>query len=143
MIVRVAGTNLPGRSWSCYGNIHVGVQRKAEAVDLVPGDAGVAQWAFEVDVKADGDFRGPYVQGRRGERFVYLSWGAVDAAGTFAMFGRAKLMLGAVDPEIVRAADVPGHTLLATLALTAGDGGPRRAAVRPPAISWSAEPAGD
>jgi len=140
MNVRIAGVNLPGRNWSCYENIHVGIQRRSEVVDLVPGDAGEATWEFEVAVTGDGDFRGPYVQGRRPDRFVYLSWGTVDANGTFAMFRRAKLMLGAIDTDVVGAADAAGYTLQATLALTGAGGAPRCAAVRPPAISWSAVP---
>lgn len=138
MIVRIAGVNLPGRSWGGYENIHVGVQRKAEPVDLVRGDAAEATWEFEVDVTETGDFRGPHVQGRRGERFFYLTWGTVAGAGSFTMFRRAKLMLAPVDPAVIAAAAKPGHALVATLALTGGDGAPRCASVRPPAITWEA-----
>lgn len=136
--VRVVGVNLPGRTWGAYDNIHVGVQRKAEVVELVPGDAGEAVWEFEVDVVAGGDFRGPFVQGRKGERFFYLSWGTVDAGGGFTTFRRAKLLLGAVDAGLMEAAQAPGRRLHAALALTDGTGGPRCAAVRPPAITWTA-----
>jgi hypothetical protein len=142
MIVRIAGTNLPGRSWGGYENIHVGVQRKAEPVDLVPGDAGEARWELDVNLTEDGDFRGPHVQGRRGDRFVYLAWGTVGPGGIFTMFRRAKLMLAAIDPAVLDAACEPGNALHATLSLTAADGGPRCASVRPPAISWTAQPAG-
>ncbi len=142
MDVRIVGVNLPGRSWACYDGIHVGVQRRAEPVDLVPADAPEAVWDLDIGVIPDGDFRGPYVQGRRGERFLYLTWGAVDGVGGFAMFRRAKLMLGAIDAGVVAAAGEPGQRLLATLALTDAKGAPRCAAVRPPAISWTAAPAG-
>lgn len=139
--VRIVGVNLPGRSWCERDDIHVGIQRKAEVVDVRPADVGEAVWEFTVDVAGtdpDVDFRGPHVQGRKGERFVYLSWGTVDANGGFEMFRRAKLMLGAVDPDVVRRADRPGHRLVGTLGLTGGDGGPRCAAVRPPLIDWAA-----
>jgi hypothetical protein len=84
------------------------------------------------------DFYGPYVQGRRGDRFVYLSWGTVDDDGTFAMFRRAKLMLDAVDPSVIAAARRPAAHLVGRLGLSGGDGSPRCAAVRPPGIDWSA-----
>ena len=58
---------------------------------LVAGDAEHAEWVTEVRV-ADGDFRGPAVQGRKGGRFVYLTWGTWTGE-TFSMFRRAKLML--------------------------------------------------
>ncbi len=55
------------------------------------------------------------------------------------MFRRAKLMLTAVDPAVVLAADADGRRLVGALRLTGGDGGPRCAAVRPPAIEWTVE----
>jgi Family of unknown function (DUF5990) len=149
MDVRIVGVELPGRTCSdprpggsVYENVHVGVQRRQEVVDTIPGDARVAKWNFAVDPAVrDGaiDFRGPFVQGRRGDRFLYLSWGSVDENGRFEMFRRAKLMLDAVSPDLVHAADEPGHRLVGTLGLTHGDGMPRCAAVRPPDIAWTVE----
>ena len=151
MEVRVVGSNLPGRSWGdprpsgCrYENIHVGIQRRSEVVETVPADAGAATWDLTVDVVDDGstvDFRGPYVQGRRPDRFVYLSWGTVDGEGRFEMFRRAKLMLDALDRDTVRAANRAGSRMEARLGLTGGDGGPRCAAVRPPSVDWVVAPA--
>lgn len=137
MDVRIVGVNLPGRTWGPYDNIHVGVQRRTEVVDLVAGDAGEAVWEFPVE-PAGGDFKGPHVQGKRGERFLYLSWGAVGADGRFAMFRRAKLMLAAIEPSVLESASQPGYRLVAALSLTGGDGAPRCAALRPPAVSWTA-----
>ncbi len=148
MDVRIVGTDLPGREWGdrrpegCrYVNIHVGLQERREPVQLRPADAREVVWDLEIDVVArDGalDFRGLCVQGKRRERFVYLTWGTVSD-GDFTMFRRAKLMLGAVDPAVVRAADADGRCLVGTLRLTGSDAGPRCAAVRPPAIEWTAE----
>ena len=69
--------------------MHVGVQRKQEVVEQVAGDAPSATWTFDVATKVgpDGaiDFAGPFVHGKRGERFLYLSWG--DGSGdAFTMF---------------------------------------------------------
>jgi Family of unknown function (DUF5990) len=149
MDVRIVGVELPGRRCAdphqgglVYENVHVGVQRRQEVIDTIPGDAPVATWNFAVDpVVRDGalDFRGPFVQGRRGDRFLYLSWGSVDESGRFEMFRRAKLMLDSVSPDLVHAADEPGRRLVATLGLTHGDGMPRCAAVRPPDIAWTVE----
>ena len=149
--VRIVGIELPGRTCAdprpgglVYENVHVGVQRRKEVVDIVPGDAPTAVWEFTVDpVTRDAilDFRGPVVQGRRGDRFLYLSWGSVGANGSFEMFRRAKLMLDAVSSESVGDADRPGRRLVGTLGLTHGDGMPRCAAVRPPVITWTVEPA--
>ena len=134
MIVEIRGTNLPGRTFACYENVHVGVQRKAEVVDLVAGDAGEATWTFEVTLKEGPDFAGPYVHGKKGDRFLYLSWGTVGADGRFTMFRRAKLMLGAVEPSLLH----PDGRLVCRIGLTGGDGGPVCAAKRPPQVAWSA-----
>jgi uncharacterized protein DUF5990 len=145
--LRIIGTELPGRTCAdprpgglVHENVHVGLQRRREVVDIIPGDAPTAVWDLSVNpVTSDGtlDFRGPFVQGRRGDRFLYLSWGSVDAHGRFDMFRRAKLMLDAVSPALVQAAGKPGHRLVATLGMTEGDGMPRCAAVRPPVVNWT------
>ena len=121
-------------------NVHVGVQVRREPVDLARADVAEARWGIDVDVVDhdwDLDFRGPVVQGRRGERFVYLTWGEVHPGGGFEMFRRAKLMLNRIDPGLVRAG-LGADGLEACVDLTGSDGGPRCARVDPPAIVWSA-----
>jgi len=88
------------------------------------------------------DVKGPYVQGAPGGRFIYLSWGTVDARGVFTMFRRAKLMLDAVPADVLDAA-ARGDVLVACLGLTDACGEPRCARVVPPAITWTVEPSGD
>ncbi len=144
MRIRIVGENLPGRSFSPsadeqYRNIHVGLQERSESVGLVPGDAPSATWDVDVRVVTEGgrlDFRGPAVHGKRGERFLYLTWGDVGAGESFHMFRRAKLMLDRVDAALVRTAEASG-VLVATIDLTDDYGCPRCARVDPPAIEWS------
>jgi hypothetical protein len=114
-----------------YAHIHVGVQRGREVVDLVPGDAPSAVFEFDVKVKG-GRLAGPYIHGRDGQRFIYLSWGESDDGADFRMFRRAKLHVDHLD-----AAAVDGHTVEGTLALRDDCGHPLCASVRPPRITWS------
>jgi len=147
--IRIVGVELPGRTCADprpggleYANVHVGVQRRKDVVDLVPGDAPDAEWNLTVDtVTKDGalDQRGPFVHGKRGDRFLYLSWGTVDDADHFEMFRRAKLMFGAVPDELLRTAQVPGRRLVGTVRMQHDDGMPRCAAVRPPVIEWTVD----
>lgn len=126
-------------SQETYGNIHVGLQRGREVVDLHPGDATKADWSFEVTVKRvdDGfDFGGPFVHGRRGDRFLYLSWGVVDADG-FHMFRRAKLHFSDVAPDVLASAAGTGG-LRCRVQMTDHCGNPRCARVRPPDAVWTA-----
>jgi hypothetical protein len=83
------------------------------------------------------DFRGPYVQGRRGERFFYLTWGELPPGGSFAMFRRAKLYFADLDPPA-------GSLFEAHLGMTDvhGDAGLRLGATtpRPVANRWRIHP---
>ena len=120
----IRGHQLPGLTCGPYRNIHVGLQVKSQPVDLVPADAAAAEWVTEIRTD-DGDFRGPAVQGKKGERFVYLTWGTVDG-DSFSMFRRAKLML----------AELPADAAEVTVDvdLTDESGMPRCARLRQPAI---------
>ncbi len=126
-------------------DVHVGVQYGRDPAGLVRADAAEARWEIEVDVvERNGqiDFRGPAVQGKRGDRFIYLTWGDVRAGHEFEMFRRAKVMLNRVDPNALDAGRV-ASSIVAQIDLTGDDGGPRCARVDPPAIAWSVPPAHD
>jgi hypothetical protein len=149
MRIRIEGHDLPGRPGAPQaeslrlGGVHVGVQRTgpgrvAEVVDRFPVSAERAVWELDVDVRqVDGflDVGGPWVHGRPGARFLYLSWGAVDG-DAFAMFRRAKLLFGDIPGPLLLAAAAGEGTLVARVALTDAEGGPRCARVRPPDLTW-------
>jgi hypothetical protein len=139
--LRIVGRRLPGSSWSGRSGIHVGVQRDDLVVDLVNGDEGEAVFDVVLDVVDSGDdgvpdFRGDCVHGRRGERFVYLSWGEVDAAGNFAMFRRLKLHLTPMVEQFPAASLLAAKKIQAVLELTDTRGRPLAASVRPPWVTW-------
>ncbi len=87
--------------------------------------------------RREGEDRGPQ-PARAPLRFLYLTWGNVPLDGTFVMFRRAKLMLGAVDPDLVRSVERSGSALVGTVDLTDATGGPRCARVDGPALVWRA-----
>jgi hypothetical protein len=144
--VAITGVNLPGRVFcrpdgSAMDNVHVGVQMRRDPAQLVPANESTTLWEVEVEVaRKDGarDFLGPAVQGKRGDRFIYLTWGNVGPDGEFEMFRRAKLMLNRVEPELIESASETGW-LVARVNLTGDDGGPRCARVDPPAVAWSVQ----
>ena len=147
MRIRIEGTDLPGRRGGeeadalRLGNVHVGVQRKADVVDRVPADAPSATWELDVATRdIDGllDVGGPWVHGRPGARFLYLSWGAVDG-NRFTMFRRAKLLFGDIPTALLWSAHDGDGVLVARLGLTDAQGGPRCARVRPPDVGWALE----
>jgi hypothetical protein len=142
--IRIVGTDLPGRecppghNFPGYSNVHIAMQTKRrppELLGLQACDAPEVAWTIECDVTGT-DIRGPYIQGRPGERFIYLNWGSVDDSGDMEMFRRAKLMLDAVPADVLGAAADSGM-LIGRLRLTDAKGQPMCASVRPPAIEWS------
>lgn len=133
-IIHIVGRELPGATWDGRHNIHVGVQRRSEVVELVRADSPRVEFDVPVDV-VDGDYRGPFVHGPRDQRFVYLSWGERVPDGTFAMFRRAKLRLGLM-PADAAAALARGGTVHAALRMTDARGGPIAASVAPDLITW-------
>jgi hypothetical protein len=132
--IHIVGRQLPGATWDGRHNIHVGVQRRNEVIDLVRADVPRAEFDVPVDV-IDGDYRGPSVHGPREQRFVYLSWGERAPDGTFTMFRRAKLRLRLI-PQAVADALAAGTTVQADLALTDVRGGPIAASVPSELITW-------
>jgi len=139
-MLRIIGRRLPGLSWSGRDCIHVGVQRGVEVVGVVPGD--VADAVFDIDLEIVGepdgevDFRGPFIHGRRGERFVYLSWGEVGDDGRFAMFRRLKLHLAPLVEQFPSGNVLAAKRIQAVLELTDTRGRPLAASVRPPWVTW-------
>ncbi len=144
MRIVIEGHDLPGADFVSEGvplhNVHVAVQIGKDPVGLVRGDGDSARWEIDVrTVVADGgvvDLRGPAVFGKKGERFLYLTWGDVGVGGSFAMFRRAKLMIGDIEPELLAVAARVDGVLVASLSLTDERGCPRCARVKPPVISW-------
>ena len=143
MRIVIEGHDLPGAEFVSDGrplqNVHVAVQVGKDPAGPVRGDADSARW--EVDVRAalseNGvDLYGPAIHGKKGERFLYLTWGDVGAGGSFSMFRRAKLMIADIEPEMLAAAARDDGVLVASLSLTDERGCPRCARVKPPVIRW-------
>jgi hypothetical protein len=114
--------------------VTVGVQRGKDVVQEFPADGSDVTWVLDAHV-AGTELRGPYVQGRPGDRYLYLSWQRQGSG----MFGRAKLMLDVLTPELLAGREQ--GMLTARLPLSMPDGGPVCAAVRPPRIEWSRQDA--
>ncbi|WNG93485.1 DUF5990 family protein [Mycobacterium sp. ITM-2016-00318] len=142
--IRIVGTDLPGRdcpsghNFPGYANVHVGMQtrrRPPELLNLQPADVAEVTWTIDCEVNGS-DVRGPYIQGRPGDRFIYLDWGSAGGNGRLEMFRRAKLMLDGVPAEVLAEAAQSG-LLVGRLKLTDAKGQPLCAAVRPPVIEWS------
>lgn len=141
VVLTIVGRYLPGRECGPHTGVRVALQVGKEHVGAVEADAPEASWITEITITpgAAPDFRGPAVHGKRGERFLYLAWLESTAAATHAMFRRAKLQLDGIPRDVLDAC-VKSGALCAELGLTACDGLPVCASIRPPRIAWTAQP---
>ncbi len=116
-----------------------GLQDKREVEEPVPAD-GTTEFHTDVEVRsiAEGaDFAGPHVNGQKGDRFIYLSWGLPGPTGEFVMFARAKIKLNAIPDELLDQAISDGAALQADLAATNAKGQPASGTIKADAIRWS------
>jgi hypothetical protein len=132
--VTIVGQSLPGAACGPHQDVRVALQLgKDRHVQAVEADAREAVFTTELTLKDDDDMTGAAVQGRRGERFIYLAW----LERGERRFRRAKLQLDGIPAAELAKARRTG-ALRAELGLTASDGLPVCASVRPPAITWRA-----
>jgi len=121
----------PVKGLDVYGAVQV--RRDVEQITRLTDGPMDLTAEFETLGPNDGlDFRGPYVQGRRGDRFIYISWGLSEDAANFGMYRRAKVILDEIPPELL-----DGLDLVATIDGTSADGGPVCARIRPESIEWT------
>ena len=130
--VRIIGVDLPGQHFDDQRlPLQLAVQRGREFEGLVPADAERAVFEFDVALAGDepDDVRGPYVQGRKGDRFFYLSWVVPSGDGDWTIVRRAKIRPARIPDEIWSEAVAGDGVLEATLSLTDSRGGPLCASV--------------
>jgi hypothetical protein len=139
--IRILGRNMPSDWCLAHEVPHLGLSKAKEVVSVVPTTEPEAAFELTVDAvrKPDGlDFRGPYVFGRKGERFLYLNWGRDTGEDWTSVKGggRIKLQLLTIDEQVVESTLAGGGVLVADLDLTGKGGGPVFASVRAPALTW-------
>jgi hypothetical protein len=112
-------------------------------MDDVPAVGHEIAFAFVVAIRprAGGiDFGGPFVQGRPGERFVYLCWGTCDESGAWTMVRRAKIPLAGITVTLAERAMRSGQAIETALEMTDARGGPVCASYPPDRIAWRIVP---
>src|SRR5687767_10268656 len=95
--VEVVCTKLPGTDWDGLRTVHLGIQKDEDVEGLVPAEGRkiVFRPLLRLRQNTDGspNFLGPFAQGPRSERFIYLVWAAMKGKSCIARPGRIKLHL--------------------------------------------------
>lgn len=145
MIVEIRGTNPPGRRCNPstehgpYDDVNVGLGRYTDPVGLVPGDTEDAVWRIVVRVarrQGELDYRGPQVDGKRGNRHIYINWLNREIGGELRLFRRGKIMLDGLDPDLIDRAESTDAALTCSVSLTNDKGHPTTRAFRPHELDW-------
>jgi hypothetical protein len=138
--------NLPGTECDGRTGVRLGVQKERDVIEDVPADTEEARFTLPLRVLSrsqtrQSDFRGPFVQGKVGERFIYLCWG-VRVGQTWEGFRRAKLLLRHLDQKLVQQALSTGQPIHVYLDMTDDRGGPLTASIKEDVIVWRLEEPG-
>ncbi len=132
--VRIVCEGLPAHLFEgCDGrrDIRVDLQTKTGQKPGAPAGRNALRFLTSVKVKSAGDgtqdYSGEAVHGKRGERFLYLSWSG-EKGGIREMFRRAKIHLRELTLAQTEMG-LHGSILVARIHAVAKDGGPACASV--------------
>ena len=122
-----------------HHDVLFGLQSKHGVDDPLPASESTEfQAQIEVRSGSEGlDFAGDHIHGRRGDRFIYLSWGTPDKTEPFVMFARAKIKLAHIPPDLLEQSIQQHRPLRAELQATNAKGQPASGTLKSAAIIWS------
>ncbi len=129
--------DLPDAQFNEYSSVRLGVQCKQDVEQDVPGDSETALFKFNIEIKyveSEVDFRGPYVHGPKGSRFLYLTWGE-RITGVWQMFRRLKIHLSSISMDTLFNIE-NGNMLEASISMTGRDGTPKCGSVSSTELTW-------
>jgi Family of unknown function (DUF5990) len=135
--IEIVCTELPGA-----GNpaLHLGIQRDQSIIETASANSKriVFTPTLRARPNADGsvNFLGPFAQGPKAERFIYLSWTTMNGNVVTGMVGRIKLHLNHIRWAAVQKAAGANKPIRVRLALTNAKGKPVMASVRPDVAKW-------
>ena len=134
-------TDLPGTVFEGRTAIRLGVQKGKAVVDDVAADVESITFICPMRVERGTEtgkpnFLGPFAQGTREERFIYLSWGG-QGQTRWEMFRRAKIQLKDIPWTSVEQAAATEKPIEATIRMTDKRGGPLCASVKKEFITWT------
>jgi len=135
--IEILCTELPAAGHSC---LHLGIQRDKMVTEAASADSKriVFRPKLRARRNADGsvNFLGPFAQGPKSERFIYLNWVTANGAVLTGMIGRIKLHLNHIKWAAVEQAAEQNRPIQVRLALTNAKGNPVMASVRANVAKW-------
>lgn len=138
--IEITCTDSPGLRAHGFNHVHLGIQQDQATIELQSADLAVIRFrpVMRVRWNADGspNFLGPFSQGTKENRFIYLVWAEAPRRVPKQFFGRIKLLLQHISREDIIRAVKQENTIRVTLGLTDGKGRPVFASVKPGWAKW-------
>jgi hypothetical protein len=135
--IEIVCTELPGAG---HASLHLGIQRDKVIIEVASADSKriVFKPTLRARRNADGsvNFLGPFAQGPKDERFIYLNWATATGKVLTGMVGRIKLHLNHIKWAAVEKAAEGNKPIRVRLSLTNATGKPVMASVRPDVAQW-------
>lgn len=122
-----------------HSALRLGIQKEQMVMEDVSTEVSEVTFSASVSVVEVGantyDFRGDFVFGKRGERFLYLCWGERNG-NEWTLQGRTKLSLMSLSASRIQTALRSNLPIEVTLSLTNKKGTPLFATVPPENQYW-------
>lgn len=138
--IEITCTESPGLQAHGFSHVHLGIQQDQTTVELQPADRSEITFrpVLRVRWNADGspNFLGPFSQGPKSGRFIYLVWADAPGSRPKHFFGRIKLLLQHISREDIERAVKHGNVIRVKFRLTDGKGKPVFASVKPGWAEW-------
>jgi hypothetical protein len=135
--IEIVCTELPGAG---HSSLHLGIQRDDVITEAAPVDSKRIVFGPTLRARRNADgsvnFLGPFAQGPKAERFIYLNWATTNGEMLTTMVGRVKLHLNHIKWAAVERAAQVKKPIRVKLALTTAKGGPVMASLRPNVAKW-------
>jgi hypothetical protein len=135
--IEIVCTDLPGAG---HSSLYLGIQRDEVITEAASADSKriVFKPTLRARRNADGsvNFLGPFAQGPKTERFIYLNWVTTNGKVLTAQVGRIKLHLNHIKWATVKKAVEGNKPVRVKLALTNAKDGPVMASVRADVAKW-------
>lgn len=138
--IDITCTDSPGLKAHGFNYVHLGIQQDQATIELQPADQAVIRFrpVLRVRWNADGspNFLGPFSQGPKEGRFIYLVWAEAPRGLPTQFFGRIKLLLKHISRHDIERAANRGNAIKVTFGLTDGEGRPVFASVKSGWAKW-------
>jgi hypothetical protein len=140
LTIEIICTKPPGKKVGERQSVHLAIQKDTDLLDAKPADQDpiVFKPVLRVEEHADGspNFLGPFAQGPRSQRFIYLVWADMPRGQAAQRFSRIKLQLNHLKWADVQKALTRKKPIKVTLSLTDAKGQPVVATIRPNGAKW-------